>query len=257
MSKGWPPLDTHAHLDVDLSADEVLTLRAVVFAATRSLEEAEAALARQPRDLLTVWGVGVHPGVASALSSFDVGVFRSLISRSALVSEVGLDARVPSRLELQGNVLGSILAVLQESPRITSLHSYGATDELLAALERVPIRGVILHWWRGSPAATRKALSLGAHFSLNFSNVRDQDLLEALPLDRILLETDHPDGDRWSRGPRRPGAVDDVESALGKRFGLSPDQVRLASWMNLRNLVTQTETKHLLPERIASMLGAL
>lgn len=257
MRQEWPPLDLHAHLAVDLAPDEILALRAVVFAATRSLDEAEKALSRQPKDLLTVWGVGVHPGLASALRAYDPVHFRSLIGRSAVVSEVGLDAKAPSRRNLQLDVLRDILSALQEAPRITSLHSYGATDELLEELEAMPIQGAVLHWWRGSLAATKRALSLGAYFSLNLSNLRDRELLNVLPLDRILIETDHPDGDRWSRGPRRPGAVDDVEVALARRFGLNQASIRQAGWRNLQDLVDHSKTGHLLPERVAAMLHAL
>jgi TatD DNase family protein len=75
----WPPFDLHAHVAANVDATELLALRAVIFAATRSLDEVRSALAR-PSDPLTVWGVGVHPGIASSLASFDRSLFTLLIA---------------------------------------------------------------------------------------------------------------------------------------------------------------------------------
>lgn len=254
MTSAWPPLDVHAHVAVDLDSSELLGLRAVIFAATRSLDEARTALARQPRDLLTTWGVGVHPGVAEALHAYDPEIFRSLVAQSALVSEVGLDGKVPSRLELQRQVLRDILAGLQKLPRIVSLHSFGATAELLDELELRPIRGAVLHWWKGDASTTERALALGCYFSINAANLRDLALLDRIPLDRLLPETDHPDGDRRSRGPRRPGAVDDVEQALARRHGIDQSTLRHIYWQNLRRLTDEVGVGQLLPGRIAAIL---
>ena len=51
-----PPLDLHAHVDAGIDAAELTALRAIVFAVTRSLDEAEQALKRSDRT--TIWGVG-------------------------------------------------------------------------------------------------------------------------------------------------------------------------------------------------------
>jgi len=65
-------------------ATQLHGLRAVIFAATRSLGESRAAVQRQ--DDLIVWGIGSHPALASSHHSFDVHAFRSLIAKTAYVS---------------------------------------------------------------------------------------------------------------------------------------------------------------------------
>ena len=55
-----PPIDLHAHLDAGIAASNLTELAALVFAATRSLEEAEQALARA--DAWTIWASGVTRG---------------------------------------------------------------------------------------------------------------------------------------------------------------------------------------------------
>lgn len=256
MTPNWPPLDLHAHVDTGIDPASLLDLRAVIFAASRSLEESERALARQPSDLLTIWGVGVHPGLKSALESYTSTEFRTLLDRSGYVGEIGLDGKVPSRLPRQREVFASILGELQAYPRLTSIHSYAATAEVVEELTRTPIVGAILHWWLGDAETTQQAVDLGAFFSINAASVRRSDLLDVIPMDRLLLETDHPDGNRYGSRPRQPGGITDVEVALARHHGIKPADVRLKVWENLARLVTMTNVGALLPPRVAAILTA-
>ena len=257
MNNNWPPLDMHAHVDVTIAPRDLLALRAVIFASNRSLTESQAALDRQSRDLLTIWGLGVHPGVKTALEDFNLEAFKALLTRTAYVGEVGLDGKVKSRLNLQRDVLTSILHELQNTPRITSLHSYAASGELLELLEETPITGAVLHWWLGDESATQKAIDLGAYFSVNAANLKNIDVLTQIPPERLLTETDHPDGDKWSTQPRQPGNITKVEATLAEHLGIRPPQFRQTCWANLRTLVASTETVTLLPERVRAMLSEL
>lgn len=256
MSSNWPPLDTHAHIDVSIDPTDLLSLRAVIMAASRSLDESQTAIRRQPRDLLTVWGLGVHPGVKASLDTYDSAAFSALLKETAFVGEVGLDGRVASRLAQQREVLISILSQLQQHPRLTSIHSYGATGEILDELERTPITGTILHWWLGDPVLTARAIDLGAYFSINASCVRHSTLLDTVPLDRLLVETDHPDGNRSASRPRQPGNVSDIEAALASKHGIHPSDLRAKTWQNLATLVRATMTGELLPPRIRAILDS-
>lgn len=256
MTDNWPPLDMHAHVDTGASPGDLLRLRAVIFAATRTLSEARAALERQPRDLLTVWGVGTHPALREALESFDKAVFAALVEKTAFVAEVGLDAKVKSRLPLQKDVLGQVLATLQQQPRLTSLHSYGATQEVTELLGEHPIEGAILHWWLGDARTTAAALQLGAYFSVNPANLKHAEVLANVPLERLLPETDHPGGDRFGRRPRVPGNVSIVEKELANLHGLTPTAMRQQFWSNLKALTESVNVIDILPARVATVVAA-
>lgn len=256
MTDNWPPLDMHAHVDTSTSPGDLLQLRAVIFAATRTLADGRAALERQPQDLLTVWGVGVHPALNEALETFDKQEFAALVEKTAFVAEVGLDAKVKSRLPLQQDVLGQVLAILKEKPRLTSLHSYGATHEVTEMLEEHQIDGAILHWWLGDSRTTAAALDLGAYFSVNPANLKHADVLATVPLERLLPETDHPSGDRFGKPPRVPGNVNHVEQELAHRHGLTPTAMRRQFWSNLKILTDSVDVSELLPARIAAVIAA-
>lgn len=251
-----PALDLHAHIDPKIAPRDLLNLRAVIFAASRSLAESRLALDRQPHDLLAIWGVGVHPGLKAALDSYAPEEFERLIARTAYVSEVGLDARVPSSFDRQSEVFASLLTQLHVKPRLTAIHSYRATREVVEHLEQTPIHGAILHWWLGDRATTRRAVELGACFSINTATMRQSDSIDLIPMDRLLLETDHPDGNRSGARPHQPGNVRDVEAVLAKQHGVTPAQIRAHAWRNLATLVNATGTNALLPPRVAAILRA-
>lgn len=254
MSRQLPPLDLHAHIDPRARPADLERLGAVVFAATRSLGEYESVLGR--RDKLTIWGLGCHPGVPDAQGAYDPVRFANLLASTAYVSEVGIDRRSKVPLDRQIGVVSSIADCLRAAPRIVSVHSSGAPDAVLDVLEKHPIQGAVLHWWRGSEAQTGRALGLGCWFSLNAASMRYPDDVAAIPMDRVLTETDHPSGDRGAAAPRQPGAVGDVESALARMHGMAVTAIRKQVWSNLVRLVDEVAVLDLLPLPVRRMLAA-
>lgn len=253
--RGLPPIDMHAHVRPDIAASELAALESLTFAATRTLDEAERALTRS--DGWTVWGVGCHPGLMGAQKAFDAARFAELIEHTSFVSEVGLDgsSRVP--FNTQQETFAAILSVIQMTPRIASVHSYSATEEVLEALSAIPIRAVVLHWWLGNEEQTARAVDLGCYFSVNASMVRRSEILAWLPAERVLTETDHPFGDRFVRGVRRPGNVAAVEDAIAKQFGATPAAVRQSLWRNFGALVGAARCGSALPRPVRVTLAGV
>jgi TatD DNase family protein len=250
-----PPLDFHAHLAPDVPARDLEGLGAVVFAATRSVEEFSNTTGR--RDQVTVWGVGCHPSLVGVQRGFDPKAFRQAIERTPFVAEVGLDgsSRVP--LGVQSATFVEILRIVATSPRLVSMHSNQATGEVLDALEDAGSSvGSVLHWWLGTDEETSRAVGLGAYFSINYSMVRGSEAWRKIPLDRLLTETDHPAGDRFSKQPRQPGHVQPVESALAELYSITAMAVRHQIWRNFARLATEAGVVSMLPEVVRAMLRA-
>ncbi|CQD20041.1 TatD family deoxyribonuclease [Mycobacterium europaeum] len=241
MSVRLLPLDAHAHIDAGISATDVSGLEAFVFAMTRSLDEFEK-LSR--KDRRAVWAIGVHPGLVRAQQAFTPDRFRRLLDNTPVVGETGLDgaSRVPMSLQLE--TFRSVLEIAADVPRILSVHSYRAQAEVLRELNRVPVQGVVLHWWTGSPGLTEEAVRLGCYFSVPpaAAGVLGPEFLQLLPPDRILTETDHPSGDRRGPLPRRPGNVREVERNLRRAWSLDENGTRTQVWQNLANLADDTNT---------------
>ncbi len=239
-----PPLDLHAHVSADVTATEIAALApAVVFAVTRTLDEAVRVEAR--RDERIVWGCGVHPGRADALDTYDSGRFRKLRPSFTLVGEVGLDRRA-SRLPKQREVLRDVLDVAAESKVLISLHSSGASSLIVEHLEETATPGAILHWFTGSAAEVERASSAGAFFSVN-SAMRDEQL-RVIPSERVLPETDFPFTKRGRT--RRPGDTERLEERLATLWGESQERVRRRWYENLRTLGNQANVLDRLPDAL-------
>lgn len=235
------PLDTHAHIDSQVSIADLTRLRSCVFAMTRSLAEFETVSER--RDSGTIWGVGLHPGLVGKQKAFSEEKFRQLLKLTPLVGEVGLDAKSRVSFDLQLKNFRSILEAVEQTPRIVSVHSYGATAEVIRELTRRPVKGIVLHWWLGSPAMTEEAVRLGCYFSVPPAMSQQVEILRSIPMDRLLPETDHPSGDRFGPQPRRPGNVAEVERRVGSLCGMDAVAARALFWRNFAELVRTTETQ--------------
>ena len=249
-----PALDMHAHIEPTIAASELVALNACVVAMTRRLDEFDAARSRS--DPSTIWGVGCHPGLVREVRHYDGGRMRDAIRSTAVIGEVGLDGVARTPLAEQTRVLRSVLEMSSDTPRLLSMHSYRATDQLLELLTSYQPQGTILHWWLGSPEATEAALEVGAYFSINASQAAKWPSLRLVPADRVFLETDHPFGDRSERGGRRPGTLTSAEAAVAQTLKLSVDALRRQTWRNLRTLCEDLALIELLPRAFQIQLLA-
>lgn len=242
------PLDMHAHIEPGIAQAELDRLGACVVAVTRTLREYEGVAGR--RDRSVAWGIGCHPGLARAIRGFSLSSFRAALASSAIVGEVGLDgsARVVPLTD-QKAVFDDVISALVQTPRIVSVHSYRATSQVLSTIERHQPKGVVLHWWLGTEEETRRAVAVGAYFSVNASQAVRWAGLHVIPEDRLLTETDHPFGDRREASPRRPGKIGVAERRLGEVLGLRPDEVRRLVWQNLSRLATDVGVHDMLPHQ--------
>jgi TatD DNase family protein len=246
--RSFPSLDAHAHLDVrhhPQTFDEC----GFVLAQTMSLAEAEGALART--DDAVAFGDGVHPRLGHAQAAFDVEHFGALMARTPMAGEVGLDAGSRSAWETQLATFRAVLAAVARSPRLLSIHSYRAPEAVLDELRRTPVIAPILHWWTGSAALTSRAVELGCYFSVHAAVARQSKWRTRVPLERILVESDHG----WSDPPAAiPLRVGWVEHLLADQYRVAPEEIRAAAWRNLATIVDATGTRALLPPGLAGAL---
>ncbi|MFI9636686.1 TatD family hydrolase [Nocardia sp. NPDC051929] len=252
MSRQLPPLDVHAHVETSVTQRDLEGLGAVIFAATRSQKEFVQTLDRH--DQIVVWGLGCHPGVPEAHVAFDADTFREQLATTPFVSEIGLDARSKVSAAEQYRTFRTILEICKDLPRILSIHSVGRTREVLDLVEDGDVDGVVLHWWLGSESETRRAIELGCYFSVNHAMLGKLQV-EIIPQDRLLLETDHPAGDRRSVRPRRPGNTHAVEEGLARYQQTDVAAIRALQWGNLARLAGDLTLIPLFPAAVQRMLA--
>jgi len=90
-------------------------------------------------------------------------------------------------------------------------------------------------------------VAAGAYFSVNASQARSWKSLRLIPADRLLLETDHPFGDRSESPPRRPGNLARSEIAVSTALSVSPDALRRRTWSNLKAIAETLNLVEMFP----------
>lgn len=79
-------------------------------------------------------------------------------------------------------------------------------------------------------------------------------VLELLPPERVLTETDYPHSRRSDPRANRPAAVDTIETALEHSWGLDRSGVRRRVWRNLGELFDRTGCTERLPAQLRRTL---
>lgn len=100
----------------------------------------------------------------------------------------------------------------------------------------------MLHWFTGSKSEAKRAIELGCYFSINASmldNVRHAAMVAAIPLDRLLTETDGPFTKTAGR-PSKPADVAVAVEALSRLHAMSASSFATTVRNNLRSLLEQS-----------------
>jgi TatD DNase family protein len=243
-----PPLDCHAHVSPSVTDGQLARLgTAIVFAMTREPAEAVEATRRYDRNVL--WACGAHPSYIARGGPVDLDQFSRRAERFAVVGVIGLDRR-SGNLTRQSEVLSALLERLKGAPVLMSVHSAGCSAEVVRLVELHRPSGVMMHWFTGQPEEANKLLSLGCYFSVNTAMRRE--VLAALPLDRLLPETDFPVARKHTG--TRPGDTGSLETLLAEIHGADPAELRRQFYRNLRKLSLATGAIDRMPARLADLL---
>lgn len=143
--------------------------------------------------------VGVHPHEAERAGTFDEALLTRLLGyeKAVAVGEIGLDYHYnfsPKEKQLYWFEKQLELAVRLDIPVI--VHDREAHGDTLRLLAKYRPKGVI-HCFSGSVEMAAEVLKLGMYIGLGgavtFKNAKTPaQVAKAVPLDRLLLETDAP-----------------------------------------------------------------
>lgn len=193
-------IDTHCHIDLYQNptgvakATEKAGVSAIVVTNLPSAYERAHPHVRQFKHLRLA--LGLHPLLAVQHPA-ERNIFTQLADNTFYIGEVGLDFSREgyATKELQIESFQFVLETLRSKPKFLTLHSRRAESqvlELLAIAGRTP---VVFHWYSGNLTTLAKAISDGHYFSINPAMTQSpngQKIISAIPMDRILTETDGP-----------------------------------------------------------------
>ncbi len=245
-------VDSHAHLDNEAFAgdlpeilrrareagvDRIVTIGTDVDSSRRAQALAEA------HD--DVWfAAGIHPQAAD--NPGDLGALRALAAhpRAVAVGETGLDfVKNYSSVPNQKDLFVRHLEIALEADKPVTIHCREAHGDLYPILRaHAPIRGVI-HCFSGTWPDAENYLGLNFYLSIagpvTYPSAKDlREVVQRIPLDRMLLETDCPFlPPQKFRGKRNePSYVRFAAEEIATVQGLSVEEVMATTSRNARNL---------------------
>ena len=249
-------IDSHAHLQFEQYADDlddVLTrsrdagVTAVINIGT-DLDSSRAAIALAERHPSLYATIGLHPHDASTFTEETSAALAELARHPKVVAigETGLDFFYGhSPRDTQIDAFRRQLQLAQEARLPVVVHSRDAKEETLRLLqETTPEARGVLHCFTGDLDMAQRAIVLGFYISFSgivtFKNAGPlRDVAKALPLERLLIETDcpflTPEPHRGKRNePAWVARVADTLAALHAPATL--EQIRAATAKNAASL---------------------
>ncbi len=249
-------IDTHAHLtfrDYHGKLDQVLQRacdqglgRIITVGTTVADSEAAVGLAREHEMIIA--SVGICPHEAKSADSDAVKKLAELCQgpNVAAIGETGLDFHYElSPREEQERLFLQHLDLAEQLDLPVIIHSRDAEDRTIQIIESLgrPIRAVF-HCFTGSQEQANKILDMGLYISftgvITFKNAQLlARLAGAVPVDRVLIETDcpymSPEPVRKVR-PNEPAMVVYVLEKLSSLTGRPVEQLGKQIWENAAEL---------------------
>lgn len=205
-----PVADAHVHIDLYLDRLRVITEAVnagveIVAVTTRPSEYRNLTVSLGAQSGNVRLGLGLHPEAAGCVyESHELAILESLFDSANWIGEIGIDAVIADRV---GSYFGNVPSLAKQRKtferilslgirdKVLSVHSQAAESLVVAMLTDADARAVALHWYRGDRATAERALARGYQFSVNSgmaATPQGRDLLQWLPSDSLLLETDGP-----------------------------------------------------------------
>jgi TatD DNase family protein len=258
--------DVHAHLthpkllpDVDavLERARAAGLTTVISNGLNPRDN-EATLALAARDPMVKPGLGFYPVdtvlaemVAQGIDyprdeepvSADAGIawLRDHVERAFAVGEIGLDGYwVPEELwGRQEEVFRALVRIALDADKPIIVHTRKRERRMLEILEELGARRVDWHCFGGKVTLARQIAERGHYLSIPANARRSESftrMLQTLPRDRLLLETDCPYLSPNREERNEPAAVAGTAAYAAELWGTSVDEVTRITAENFTRL---------------------
>ena len=200
--------DTHAHMNdpvFDADRDELLQSLpgqgvGLVMNPGCSLENSRQAIAIAEKYPFVYAAVGTHPDTADEVNDEVIEEYRRLCCHEKVkaIGEIGVDyyyETIPREVQLKAFRMQMELA--RETGLPVIIHERDAHDGGMRMIKEFPDVTGVFHCYSGSAEMARQLVKMGWYIGftgvLTFKNARKAvETAQAIPLERIVLETDCP-----------------------------------------------------------------
>ena len=232
--------DTHFHLDLQKNvkaAIEEINANKIYTIAMTNLPVLYEKEKQQYDSPYIRTALGFHPELIGEYKKY-IPLMWEKLSEARYIGEVGLDFTDKTYQADQVSFFSELVQrCRKDENKIISIHSRKAEREVLDVLDDAFSFKAILHWYSGDESLLNRAVKMGCYCSVNGNMLKSRKIermLEIVPKNRILLETDSPFGDTIKSH---------AESLKILIDGLSPKYVMLAEeiegilWNNFQDLL--------------------
>ena len=247
--------DTHAHLDDEsFNEDREALLEGLpekglhlVMNPGCSLASSRNAAALAARYPFVYAAVGSHPDVADEVNEDVLEQYRLLVRtcpKVKAIGEIGLDYHyedIPR--DIQKQAFRAQMALADELDLPVIVHERDAHEDGMAIVKEFPNVKGVFHCYSGSAEMARQLVDLGWYIGftgvLTFKNARKAiETAAAIPLERIVLETDCPYmAPHPFRGKRNdPGYLYLMAEKLAQIRGLPVEEIQAITTENGKRL---------------------
>ena len=247
--------DTHAHLDDGCFQEDRAQLLAgleekgvgLVMNPGCSLAASRNAVALAEQYPFVYAAIGSHPDAADEVNEDVLEQYRTMAHASEKVKaigEIGLDyyyEDIPRQIQMKAFRDQMALAAELDLPVI--VHERDAHEDGMAIVREFPTVKGVFHCYSGSAEMARQLVNLGWYIGftgvLTFKNARKAvETAAAIPLDRIVLETDCPYmAPVPFRGKRNdPGYLYLMAEKLAQIRNLQPEEIARITMENGKRL---------------------
>ncbi|HEV8633917.1 MAG TPA: TatD family hydrolase [Chloroflexota bacterium] len=246
--------DSHAHLhaygDAAVAGMLARAFRAgvgTIVAVSVDLASAERTIKLAGRYASVVAAVGLHPAQLEAIPFEERWLALERLAEAPEVEAIGecgvdeTEAKTTGMVQLAVFARHCRLAVRLGKPLLLHLVGEALIPAALGTLAAtgVPAERAVVHYFAGDAAVAQRYLEAGLLISVGKPVTRPEnaalrEAVRAVPLDRLLLETDtYPLPGRTTE----PSDLRLVADAVAELKGLSPEQVAAATTANLERLL--------------------
>lgn len=185
---------------------------------------------------------GLHPTELKNCTPQDLDGVEKLIrhEKCVAIGEIGLDYHYPDTdKELQREAFVSQLELAVKSGMPVQIHSRDSAEDMLGILkEYAPRLKGMLHCYSHSAELAAEFVKLGLYFSFGGTSTysgskKAKRTIAALPLERILTETDSPylpPKSKYGSFPNTPESIPEIAENLAVIKGLPLSEVVQTVW---------------------------
>jgi len=246
-------IDTHAHLEEIDNLERVLAearmVGMIAVIAVGSDYESNKRVLQLARTYpgFVYPALGLHPGrLGDSLIDRDLDFIRDNIDSAVAIGEVGLDyhkrVKVVADKAWQQHVFKDILQMAKTCDKPVIIHSRYAWRDALTLVEEAQIEKAVFHWYTGTSSVLRDIINNGYFISATPAVAYHEEhrrAVKAVPLTRLLLETDSPvvyqRGSEFEYQARPADVIKSLEGAAELK-NISPAQIAGATTANARKL---------------------